>query len=60
MFLPPKKVLIPQTPFGEVETARRRGPTIELQLPRIDVARVPGPTGDQVGGSLVLQGQFDL
>lgn len=61
MFLPPKKVLVPQTPYGEVQTSKRRpGPTLELEMPRFDVARIPGPRGDQLGGSVLLQGAFDL
>ena len=61
MLIPPKKVLIPSTPYGEVEvTGRRRGPVLELGIPRLDVAWIPAPGGDRPRASLVLEGTFDL
>lgn len=60
LFLAPEKVLVPVTPYGEVRTGARRGPTLELHMPRLDFGRVAPAHGDGFQGGIALDGEFDF
>jgi hypothetical protein len=60
LMLPHKQVLVPQTPYGEVEVTARRGPTLELHLPRLEIGRIPGDGGGGMRAFVALEGTFAL